>query len=266
MSIQWNKELYHYGVPRRSGRYKWGSGEDSYHHGASKPRDIKKQYKKDMASATTKAEKDAVRYKAYDAHKQYKMSKLEGKAIAKGERVEKKLLKSGADASKARAAGEAMAEKYRRKKEYDYDWSKAQGVGGGKYRAGKILLRDHEANRLSKSAYNTVSANKKYKKVYKEAKSSVSDNKSKAKLERNQAIAKGKEQLKSKSRLERKAMLAEAQANVQRQAANNANNPLRALNKSNAKYYSKKADRLNKKIEERNKKTNRGKKKLAKYR
>lgn len=30
----WNDELYHYGMPRRSGRYKWGSGKDPYHHGA----------------------------------------------------------------------------------------------------------------------------------------------------------------------------------------------------------------------------------------
>lgn len=30
MSIQWNRELYHYGMPRRSGRYKWGSGKNPY--------------------------------------------------------------------------------------------------------------------------------------------------------------------------------------------------------------------------------------------
>ena len=37
MSIQWDNEDYlaHYGIPRRSGRYKWGSGKDPYHHGAS---------------------------------------------------------------------------------------------------------------------------------------------------------------------------------------------------------------------------------------
>ena len=34
MKITWNDELYHYGMPRRSGRYKWGSGKDPYHHGA----------------------------------------------------------------------------------------------------------------------------------------------------------------------------------------------------------------------------------------
>ena len=33
MKITWNDELYHYGMPRRSGRYKWGSGKDPYHHG-----------------------------------------------------------------------------------------------------------------------------------------------------------------------------------------------------------------------------------------
>jgi len=27
-------ELIHYGIPRRSGRYKWGSGKDPYHHGS----------------------------------------------------------------------------------------------------------------------------------------------------------------------------------------------------------------------------------------
>lgn len=31
--MKWNQELYHYGIPRRSGRYKWGSGENPFHHG-----------------------------------------------------------------------------------------------------------------------------------------------------------------------------------------------------------------------------------------
>lgn len=30
-------ELEHYGVARKSGRYKWGSGEDPYHHGQAAP-------------------------------------------------------------------------------------------------------------------------------------------------------------------------------------------------------------------------------------
>jgi len=29
--------LEHFGIPRRSGRYPWGSGENPYHHGASAP-------------------------------------------------------------------------------------------------------------------------------------------------------------------------------------------------------------------------------------
>ena len=32
--IIYNSELYHYGMPRRSGRYKWGSGKNPFHHGA----------------------------------------------------------------------------------------------------------------------------------------------------------------------------------------------------------------------------------------
>ena len=34
--IIYNSELYHYGMPRRSGRYKWGSGKDPFHHGADR--------------------------------------------------------------------------------------------------------------------------------------------------------------------------------------------------------------------------------------
>lgn len=50
--------LEHYGVPKRSGRYPWGSGENPYHHGASSPfgrlkasRDAKKLAKKRKAAA-----------------------------------------------------------------------------------------------------------------------------------------------------------------------------------------------------------------------
>ena len=46
MNIYWNTELYHYGMPRRSGRYKWGSGENPYHHGTAVPRDKIKKYDK----------------------------------------------------------------------------------------------------------------------------------------------------------------------------------------------------------------------------
>lgn len=37
--ITWNNEDYlmHYGIPKRSGRYKWGSGKNPYHHGQSLP-------------------------------------------------------------------------------------------------------------------------------------------------------------------------------------------------------------------------------------
>ena len=30
-----NRYIAHYGIPRRSGRYKWGSGKNPFHHGKS---------------------------------------------------------------------------------------------------------------------------------------------------------------------------------------------------------------------------------------
>lgn len=177
MSIQWDKELYHYGMPRRSGRYKWGSGEDPYHHGASAPSRRTKRLEKKTAYAK--------RARA--------MNRREA-SIGDHPRLDK-------ISSKAADVWDKKADKYGRK-----------------------LAESKERDEARASKEN-------------------------AKFERKEAIAKGKEQLKSKSRLERKAMLAEAQANVQRQAANNVNNPLRALNKSNANYYSKKAEKYNAKIE-----------------
>ena len=41
-----NEELYHYGMPRRSGRYPWGSGEDPYQHSGdwlSRVKELKKE-------------------------------------------------------------------------------------------------------------------------------------------------------------------------------------------------------------------------------
>lgn len=40
-------ELMHFGIPKRSGRYPWGSGEDPYHHGADAPGSRKDGIKKD---------------------------------------------------------------------------------------------------------------------------------------------------------------------------------------------------------------------------
>lgn len=34
--------IEHYGIPRKSGRYKWGSGADPYHHGQAMPSGAKK--------------------------------------------------------------------------------------------------------------------------------------------------------------------------------------------------------------------------------
>lgn len=46
--------LEHYGVPKRSGRYPWGSGKNPFHHGASSPFGRKSSKKKKEDEAPTK--------------------------------------------------------------------------------------------------------------------------------------------------------------------------------------------------------------------
>ena len=51
--------LEHYGMPRRSGRYPWGSGEDPYQHGSqdflSRVEELKKQGWTETAENVKKA-------------------------------------------------------------------------------------------------------------------------------------------------------------------------------------------------------------------
>lgn len=49
------RSLVHYGIPRRSGRYKWGSGKNPFHHGQSGGSKTKKQ-----AAPLTDEEKDLI--------------------------------------------------------------------------------------------------------------------------------------------------------------------------------------------------------------
>lgn len=62
-----SNELYHYGTPKHSGRYPWGSGNNPYHHGESAPswwknRRVRKDFKVYRKSAENYAQdtKDAV--------------------------------------------------------------------------------------------------------------------------------------------------------------------------------------------------------------
>ena len=239
--IQWNQELYHYGMPRRSGRYKWGSGEDPYHHGASAPSRRTKRLEKKTAYAK-RARAMNRREASIGGHP--RLDKISSKAA---DVWDKKADKYGRKLAESKERDEARA----LKKKQSLNEKRLRSALNAQNRDIESLRKaghHEEANGLEKVRDKTA-----------------------AKLARKEAIAKGKEQLKSKSRLERKAMMAEAQANVQRQAANNANNPLRALNKSNANYYSKKAEKYKAKIERKNygensRKVRRGKKKLAKYR
>lgn len=60
----WRQELYHYGMPRRSGRYKWGSGDRPFQgmEGGIKRAKLTKEQRKELAnkafSRTQKQGKD----------------------------------------------------------------------------------------------------------------------------------------------------------------------------------------------------------------
>lgn len=82
--------LQHYGMPRRSGRYPWGSGEDPYHHGADGPGG-KKSSKSDGPKESyfkRRAAKKAAVAKA-------KQEKAEREAKEERDRLKQEALKSG---------------------------------------------------------------------------------------------------------------------------------------------------------------------------
>lgn len=51
-----SNELYHYGTPKHSGRYPWGSGENPFHHGGSAPGWFKRKKKNDEDKSATKSD------------------------------------------------------------------------------------------------------------------------------------------------------------------------------------------------------------------
>lgn len=62
-----NDELYHYGMPKRSGRYPYGSGDRPYQHGTRKAGDVRK-----ASELTTKELQEYnSRRKAEDKYNQY---------------------------------------------------------------------------------------------------------------------------------------------------------------------------------------------------
>lgn len=81
--------LEHYGIPRKSGRYKWGSGENPYHHGASSPfgrlkeRRKQKRLQKTRRAALEKA-REAKVAKRVEAQNKEEYEKRKKWAIEKG--------------------------------------------------------------------------------------------------------------------------------------------------------------------------------------
>lgn len=83
MKITWNDELYHYGMPRRSGRYKWGSGKNPFHHGSDGGR--KKHNVKSLNPSVMMARRRNMKVdKSFDEWK--KGAAARDKAIASGKK------------------------------------------------------------------------------------------------------------------------------------------------------------------------------------
>lgn len=75
-------ELSHYGIPRKSGRYPWGSGEDPYHHGTDGPKQAKMRGNSLSAKVTRKTRKAEERI----AQKLDKLENHRRKAVEKANR------------------------------------------------------------------------------------------------------------------------------------------------------------------------------------
>ena len=76
-----NDHLEHYGLPRRSGRYKWGSGKDPY-QSLERKRHLKKAVKDGERFIKSK-------YGAHKSKKQRKMEKRQAKEEAESKKKEK---------------------------------------------------------------------------------------------------------------------------------------------------------------------------------
>ena len=57
----WNNELYHYGMPRRSGRYKYGSGLRPYQHAKGYIKNRMAEKKADKIKQRKQAQKDELK-------------------------------------------------------------------------------------------------------------------------------------------------------------------------------------------------------------
>lgn len=109
-----NDGLEHIGMPKRSGRYPWGSGEDPYHHGADAPGGKKKRFSlgdslkkaaKNYAEADKKAQSDydSRISKIKERARQKKLAKEEKKQAMKAE--EERLAKEKYEEEKKAAIG-----------------------------------------------------------------------------------------------------------------------------------------------------------------
>lgn len=86
--------LEHYGIPRRSGRYPWGSGEDPYHHGADGPGGRRSSASISDRIKRRKAVRESVK-KAKAAAAEQKAKDEEEKAKQEREKKKQEAISSG---------------------------------------------------------------------------------------------------------------------------------------------------------------------------
>lgn len=151
MRIVWDQELYHYGVPRRSGRYKWGSGKDPYHHGSD--RKIAKYNRKIERKEKGISKRDAKIQKintklnrplnARALRKQAKFEMKAGKRAKAHNKYERKYVNKGKEPMALNISGQIKKHKYQK---YNQLKSKA-----GKYSAKTEKLRSKKVMLTTKN-------------------------------------------------------------------------------------------------------------------
>lgn len=114
-----NEELYHFGIPRRSGRYPWGSGDRPFQSSggkSSKTERKKQRVAKGYAKSTRKLEK-------IDAKRQRQQEKA-NKSYTKAEKKYYSKLSSQKSTDKAYSRAESQQYKANRLAKKGEDWYK----------------------------------------------------------------------------------------------------------------------------------------------
>lgn len=109
-----DEELEHFGIPKRSGRYPWGSGDNPYHHGASAPGGRASRKIDKMARKDAKRWADAKMYYGEGAGNRRKLLKAELSNKFKNEEYKKAFDRYLEGADYEKSAKKAKRERHTR--------------------------------------------------------------------------------------------------------------------------------------------------------